>query len=312
MLGVMGRNQVALLGKAPCQGDFIRWNAADPVSQAFHRWLEESHEAVRRANTQLSSLPTGFVFTVPGGRQVLVGTLATSTDKVGRVFPLAVYVVIDAAGAAEHFASLPDSFRPFLAAGSQLLADAATLSVSDLEARVSGLAAVSSGDSMGAEAQKRRVLGSPVAPLVQQFQADGAPAGAQYYAFNTFVKACQAEQGKEPSKPGVTLECPFPEALGPYGWLELARRQLRWRTLPPAMFWHLGPAPRLFLSIGTPGPAVLMHLAKPGHSSMKVWPLHTKQASAIESARNALSPPRRQALEDPSTTVEAFLSAFGT
>jgi len=307
----MGRNQVALLGKAPCQGDFIRWNAADPVSQAFHRWLEESHEAVRRANTQLPAEPTCFVFTAPGGRQALVGTLATSSDRVGRVFPLAVYVAIDAAGAAEHLSSLPDSFRGFFAAGRQLLADAATLSASELEARVTALAAVSAGDAVGAEAHRRRVLGSSAAPLVQQFQPDGAPAGVPYYAFNTFLKACQAERGKEPSKPGVTLECPFPESLGPFIWAELAKRQLRWRSMPPAMFWHLGPSPRLLLSIGTPGVALLMHLAKPEHSSMKVWPLRTRQVSAIESAQKALSPAQRQALEDPGTTLEALLAAFG-
>ena len=49
MFGVKA-NSVALLGKAPCQGDFIRWNALDPVSQQFHKWLEEGHEVVRRAN----------------------------------------------------------------------------------------------------------------------------------------------------------------------------------------------------------------------------------------------------------------------
>ncbi|RKI43068.1 type VI secretion system-associated protein TagF [Corallococcus sp. AB004] len=312
MLGLMGRHQVALLGKAPCQGDFIRWNAADPVSAAFHRWLEESHEAVRRANAQLPAEPTSFVFTAQGGRQVLVGTMATSSDRVGRVFPLAVYVALDAAGAAEHVSSLPDSFRAFFTAGRQLLADAATLSASELESRVAALAAVSAGDSVGAEAHRRRVSGCSVSPLVEQFQADGAPAGVPYYAFNTFVKACRAEQGKEPSKPGVTLECPFPEDQGPFTWAELAKRQLRWRSMPPAMFWHLGPSPRLLLSIGTPGVALLMHLAKPEHSSMKVWPLRTKQASAIESARTALTPGQRQALEAPGTTVEALFAAFGT
>ncbi|MCP3098210.1 type VI secretion system-associated protein TagF [Myxococcus sp. K15C18031901] len=312
MLGVAGRNQVALLGKVPCQGDFVRWNAADGVSQAFHRWLEESHEAVRRANTRLSSEPTCFVFTMPGGRQALVGTLATSTDKVGRVFPLAVYVAVDAGGAAEQFPSIPDGFRAFFAAGARLLADAATLSASELESRVEALSAVSSADAMGASAQRRRLEAGPAVPLVERLQGEGAAPGVAYYAFNTFLKACQAERGKEPTKPGVTLECPFPESLGPFCWAELARRQLGWRSMPPAMFWHLGSSPRLLLSIGTPGVALLMHLAKPEYSSMKVWPLLTRQQSAIDSAQKALTLARRQALEDPTTTVESLLAAFGS
>jgi type VI secretion system protein ImpM len=310
MLEMMGRSQVALLGKAPCQGDFIRWNAGDALSQAFHRWLEEAHEAVRRANARLPETPVGFVFTAPGGRQALVGTLAASSDRVGRAFPLAVYLSVNAASAAEQVSALPDSFRAFFAAGRQLLADAASLSLGDLESRLAALASVSAGDAVGAEAQRRRVLASPAAPLLQRLQADGEPAGVPYYAFNTLLKACQAERGKEPSKPGVTLECPFPQPLGPFPWVELAKRQLRWRTAPPALFWHDGPAPRAFVSIGTPGVSVLMHLAKPEHSSMKVWPLRTRQAAAVESARQALSPAQRKVLEDPGTTVEALLTAF--
>jgi type VI secretion system protein ImpM len=309
MFGV--KNGVALLGKAPCQGDFIRWNATDPVSQQFHRWLEEGHEAVRRANLTLPAEPICFVFTVAGARQALLGMMAPSTDKVGRNFPLAVYVLVDNPPLAGNAPTLPGSHQAFFENARQLLADAATLSADELERRLEALGAHASGDATAADTYRRRTLAAPAAPLVQQFTGEGAAAGAQYYAFRTFVTACTAEKGKEPSKPGVTLDCPFPQELGPYPWLELARRLLCWRATPPSLFWHGGPSPRLLLSLGPPSSALLLHLARPEHSSMKVWPLRTKAANAIETAKNALSSTQRRALEDESATAESLVLAFG-
>jgi type VI secretion system protein ImpM len=313
MLGVNRGATVALLGKAPCQGDFIRWNAGDPVSQQFHRWLEEGHEAVRRANVLLPSEPIHFVFTVAGARQALVGMMTPSSDKVGRIFPLAVYLVVDASALAGHAnVLLPGSHEAFFAAARQLLADAATLSADDLNKRLDALSAQTAGDSGTAETYRRKAQLAPASSLVRQFTSDGAPPGVQYYAFRTFMTACSAEKGKEPSKPGVTLDCPFPAETGPFPWVDLARRLLQWRTTSPALFWHHGQSPRLLLSLGPPSSSVLLHLAKPDHSSMKLWPLRTKQPNAIETAKQALSPAQRRALEDESTTAEALIGAFGT
>lgn len=304
---------VALLGKAPCQGDFIRWNAGDPVSQQFHRWLEEGHEAVRRANVLLPAEPIHFVFTAAGGRQALVGVMAPSSDKVGRVFPLTVYMPVDTSALAGHATVLlPGSHEAFFAEARKLLADAATLSADELNKRVEALSAQTAGDSGNAEAYRRKAQLAPATSLVRQFTGDGALPGAQYYAFRTFMTACSAEKGKEPSKPGVTLDCPFPEETGPFPWVDLARRLLQWRTTGPALFWHHGPSPRLLLSLGPPSSAVLLHLAKPDHSSMKLWPLRTKQPNAIETAKQALSPAQRRALEDEGVTAEALIGAFGT
>ncbi|HZA49507.1 MAG TPA: TagF domain-containing protein, partial [Myxococcaceae bacterium] len=47
----------SLLGKIPSQGDFVRVQISHPVAHAFHRWLEEGHEVVRRANAELSEAP---------------------------------------------------------------------------------------------------------------------------------------------------------------------------------------------------------------------------------------------------------------
>src|SRR4051812_41631221 len=243
MFGVKA-NSVALLGKAPCQGDFIRWNAADPVSAQFHKWLEEGHEAVRRANLTLPAEPICFVYTAASGRQALVGMMAPSSDKVGRQFPLCVYVPVDLGPVAGNAATLQGSHQAFFAAAKQLLADSARLSADELTRRMEALNAHAAGDTAAADTYRRRALAAPASSLVKQFTGDGAPAGAQYYAFRTFMMACAAERGKEPAKPGVTLDCPFPEETGPYPWVEMARRLLQWRGMTPSLFWQAGPAPR--------------------------------------------------------------------
>jgi type VI secretion system protein ImpM len=310
MFGVKA-NTVALLGKAPCQGDFIRWNAADPVSAQFHKWLEEGHEAVRRANLTLPAEPICFVYTAAGGRQALVGMMAPSSDKVGRQFPLCVYVPIDLGPVAGNAGTLQGSHEAFFAEARKLLADAATLSADDLAKRVDALGAHASGDSAAADTYRRRALAAPASSMVGLFTGDGAAPGAQYYAFRTFMMACAAERGKEPAKPGVTLDCPLAEATGMYPWVEMARRMLQWRGMTPALFWHMGPNPRLLVSLGPPSSTLLLHLAKADHSSMKLWPLRTKATSAIETAKQALNSKQRQALDDASSTAESIVLAFG-
>lgn len=305
-------NAVSLLGKAPCQGDFIRWNAGDPVSQQFHRWLEEGHEAVRRANLTLPAEPICFVFTVAGGRQALLGMMGPSTDKVGRHFPLAVYVPVDVGPMSGNSPTLPGSHQAFFDGARQVLADAAKLSADELGKRVEALGAHASGDSAAADTYRRRAQAVPASTLVKQFTGEGAAAGAQYYAFRTFLMACAAERGKEAAKPGVTLDCPFPEETGPYPWIEMARRLLVWRASTPALFWHYGPSPRLLVSLGPPSPSTLMHLVKPDHSSMKLWPLRTKALNAIETAKQALNAVQRRALDDERSTAESLILAFSS
>jgi type VI secretion system protein ImpM len=311
MFGVKA-NSVALLGKAPCQGDFIRWNASDPVSAQFHKWLEEGHEAVRRANLTLPAEPICFVYSAAGGRQALLGMMAPSSDKVGRQFPLTVYVPVDLGPISGNAATLYGSHEAFFAGARQLLADAATLSADELEKRMEALNAHASGDSAAAETYRRRALAAPASALTGLFTGDGVPAFTRYYAFRTFMMACAAERGKEPSKPGVTLDCPFPESVGPYPWVELARRMLQWRGMTPALFWHLGPSPRLLVSLGPPSSTLLMHLAKPEHSSMKLWPLKTKATNAIETAKQALTARQKSALDDDSSTTETVILAFSS
>jgi type VI secretion system protein ImpM len=80
----------------------------------------------------------------------------------------------------------------------------------------------------------------------------------------------------------------------------------------PALFWNAGPQPRLLVSLGPPSSTLLLHLVKPDHSSMKLWPLRTKATNAIETAKQALNANQRRALDDEGATTESLILAFSS
>lgn len=297
----------AVLGKIPSQGDFVRLNGSHKIAQAFHRWLEEGHEAVRRASAELPAAPVNFVFTAPGERVALIGAMGRSEDRVGRSFPLCVFRIVEGPAAAARLGELPFAYGAFFRGAASLLADAAQLTSNEIGQRLGQLEPASRGDFALAGTQLRLLRAAAAEAHLRPLSAPERLPGNIYYGVRTFAVACRAERGKEPSKPGVMLDVPLAEDGDPGFWLELAQPLLAWKTLPPALFWLAGAAPRLLLCVGTPGPSVLMHLARPEHSSMKLWPLHTQQPSAVDAAREALSSDQRGAIDAAHTTVEELL-----
>ena len=140
-------NSVALLGKAPCQGDFIRWNAGDPVSAQFHRGWRRGTRPYAAPTCCCRPSPSHFVFSAAGGRQALVGMMAPSSDKVGRVSSRSPctcrWTPRRLAGNATTL--LHGSHEAFFAGRGKLLADAASSSADELHKRVEALYAQTAG-----------------------------------------------------------------------------------------------------------------------------------------------------------------------
>ena len=277
--------RVGLVGKAPCQADFLRLQATSPLALALQAWLAEGVEAARAARC---ALPTGtvyFLFTSPRERDVLLGVFAPSTDGVGRDFPLAVFTELPAPTAANQLALLPMAFAPFLGAGAALLRDAAALDLSGLTARVRALPFPQPEELARARRHLQGVLTSRRgAELLGPLNASGEGPGGAYYALHTFRTACEGERGRQRAAANVVLECPLPPGLGPSVWLELATRLLRWPVQPPSLLWSEVPEPRLLLGLGSLGPEVFPHLARPSRGSPRLWPLRTTRGAAIEQA----------------------------
>jgi type VI secretion system protein ImpM len=296
--------RVGLLGKAPCQADFIRLNAPAPVVHHFHRWLEDGVASLPAPLRRFPAAPVRFVYTSPGEKVALAGAMAASTDKVGRQFPLAIFCELDAASIAERFPLLPAALGPFLDGALRLIGAASSHSAAELAAQLGELPALQEAELSAADASRRQVLAE------RRTGALGAtvgkePPGAAFYAFRTFLSACVRDRAREPAKANVVLDCPLSPEIDPLPWLELARRVLQWRSAPPSFFWSA--EGRLLLSLGPPPPSVVGFLANPAQTGTKLWPLRAAQPSSIPAAKDALTPAQRDAIGREDASLEELL-----
>ncbi len=300
--------RASMVGKAPCQADFLRLDAASALAVQLQHWLADGVEAAHAARCGLPSTAVHFLFTAPGEANVLLGVFAPSTDGVGRDFPLAVFTELPGPTAANQLAVLPTAFGPFLRAAAPLLNDAATLDVAGLTQRVRALPYPSPEALARARRQLQGTWASTrgaelLGPLLRPGEVPGSP----YYALHTFRTACAGERHQQRSRANIILECPLPSGLGPSGWLELATRLLRWPSVPPALLWTESPEPRLLLCLGAMTPELFVHLARPGQGGQRLWPLRTSRVAAIEQAERALTEHQRRLIDSPTTTLEELL-----
>ncbi len=295
-----------LYGKIPAQGDFIRSNVADPAALEFTRWLEEAQEGLYRTGAALPDLPVCFLYASGGAKNAVVGALVPSRDSVGRVFPLAIFVPVDAVGLARRFARLPLAYAGFLGEVARLLGEASTLSAAELTARVRALSAPGAPEWDFAEGMAQLLLDRAADGLLASVSTGE---GGAAYGFRTFLSACATDRAEPPARTRVVLECPL-AGEGPAPWLDLATRALAWRQQPPAFLWTEAAPPRLLLSLGAPPPALLSHLARPDSRLSVVWPLRTAQVVAQQAAAQALSAAQREALSSPEWSISRVFSAL--
>ncbi len=295
-----------LYGKIPAQGDFVRANVVDPTALEFTRWLETAQEALYRTSTVLPDFPVCFLFTAAATRNAVVGALLPSRDLVGRVFPLAVFLPVDAGALARRFAHVPLAFVGFLGEVVRLLRESSHLTTAELASRLRELPLPGPQQWDFAEGMAQTLLDGPAEGLLASVSdGEGGPA----YGFRTFLAACATDRAEPPARTRVVLECPL-VGEGPAPWLELASRALAWRQQPPAFLWTEAAPQRLLLSLGAPPPALLSHLARSDSRLSVVWPLRTSQPAAQKTAEQALGPLQREALASPSWSIARVFAAL--
>lgn len=301
---------IGLYGKIPAQGDFVRVNASDPAALALIQWLADGVDVVQRAGAQLTSDTVFFLYRSQAARSVCVGAFAPSHDSVGRTFPMAVFALMDAAQLAGRFAEVPVAAVNFLAQAADLIARSPHLNASQLSDAVRMLQAPTPADFASATDTCRRTLAGTLGADMQRRLFGDLSQGRQYYAFRTFAEACAQVRGREPQKPGVTLQCPIASDVDLFAWLEATRRSLRWTEAPPGFFWTEGQAPQLLIALGPAPASVMLYLTGGGSSSAKLWPLWTDRADSIETAARAIPAAQRQALDDPHASLESLVASL--
>lgn len=291
---------VAIFGKLPALGDFLRLDATGPTAELLVGWLHEAIEPVHRAALALPAAPVRFLLAAPGAGEAAVGTMIASRDRVGRAFPLCLFAGVSAATAARHFPALPAAAADFCAAAEALL-----LRAGELAAPALAEAARALPRPRDARALEAALSGAAAERTFADLLAGAfpGPEGAAAYALSTLAAALKQVRGGPPAKATLAVEAAARDDAERWLWLELVRRGLGWAA-PPGLFWS---GERLLVALGPPPATLLAQLCDPGRPPAKIWPLRTDRAEAIAAARRGLAPEILRALDAPAGPATRFL-----
>ena len=281
--------ELGLFGKIPAKGDFVRHNIVDDAARSFEQWVQESNDALRGGGSELPAHPIRVVYTPPGSASTIIAVLVPSQDQVGRKFPIVLFALTPSAPIGQSFSALPLAWATWLDGAVALGHRAATLDLEQLKIGLAALPTPGPTDMMQAHATCEKALAHPLLPELHARIFQGSDA-MHYYAYQTFLTACQDASKGDPGKASTVLDCPIKVDVDLFVWLELARRVFGFPPAHPAFFWIEDPAPRLLFSLG-PAPLVMLQfLANPALEHQRLWPLTTDRTQAVEAARGTLGP----------------------
>jgi len=266
----------ALMGKLPCQPDFVREGFRGPATDALDAFLVHATPVLHQG-VGVAQLPTLFVSQIlPKQTHGLVGVVAASRDAAGRPFPVAVVHALQQAQLRAVQNDVFWRFSEFNERAEALIGKLARLSLEDARAELGALpkiaeepAAMSGNGSPPPAAFERGLTGTP-------------DPDAQSYALYVVASAFAARH------PGLSLDFPAQDASQARLWLTLCARVAE--ATSSALCILYAPAQgRLLIAIDAWHPSLLRAVADPGFSFDQLWPLGTPQAEARAHARSALA-----------------------
>lgn len=304
------RERVGVYGKIPAQGDFVRINAADAAAQSLDQWVQESLDAMQRVGVELPPGPTFFMHhRLDPSMPVTVGAMCPSRDRVGRVYPMIVFVRVDPAWVGSRFPGVAVGYGHFLRGAARILGDLARADAQLLSAWAKQLRAPTAQELAAADQVCRQSLdGIPAASVHARLFGDPS-LGLRYHAFRTAIEACDAARSMASRVP-ITLDCPLRADVDLFTWLELTRRRLYGSGLVPTVVWREEADPRAMISLGPAHPSMLKFLARPAEPANALWPLRTDRPDVVAQSAAALAPHHRQALDRFDLSLEVLLSVL--
>jgi type VI secretion system ImpM family protein len=303
-------NTVSVYGKIPSQGDFVRIHASDPVAQALDIWVQESLEALQRTASEFPSDPVYFVFCPPlQNAHTLIGVMLRSSDSVGRMYPLVIFVRVDPVALGGAYSGFPTAYSRFLSDAARLHGELPRTDAALLAQKVRSLRVPSPAEITQAGAVCQHVLTTFFcSDLIVRLFSD-ASLGKQYYAFKTVLDACDTTRMRPPRTP-IVLDCPIGGDVDLFVWLELCRRRLQNTPIRPGFVWCERDTGRLLVTLGYSHGSVVRMLVHPEETPTQLWPLLTTRQDAIELARQGIAPHHRQCLDTPTVSFETLLATL--
>jgi type VI secretion system ImpM family protein len=270
----------ALLGKLPCQPDFVREGFRGPATDALDAFLVQASPLLHQG-VGVGQLPTMFVSQVlPKQAHGLIGVVAPSVDAAGRPFPVAVVHALpqDQLRAVQSDAFW--RFTDFLERAEALVGKLGRFTLEDARAELAALPTIAE------EPAAMSGTGSPPPAAFERGLAkshEGSPdPDAQSYALYVVASAFAARH------PGLTLDFPAHDPSQARLWLTLSARVAE-ATSSALCILYAPTLGRLLIAIDAWHPNLLRAVADPGFSFDQLWPLGTPQAEARAHARSALA-----------------------
>jgi type VI secretion system protein ImpM len=299
----------SVFGKIPSHGDFVAQGTGSETGRAFERWLQMANERMFESKTTLPEAPLGFSYRAPKASSVLLGVMARSRDKVGRVFPLALFWELDDPTAIEHVAVLPAALPDVYEALSETVVAGETLSKAEL------LAAVSEATFPRPDELRRRVS-------VQQQRLDSCSLGTLFerifgdepgvhYAMSVLVGACKSAEGNPVAQP-VVLGARATSDLELSFWLACAAACLPDHARPASAIWDVATS-TVLIAMGSPDSNLLNYLMGPRVQYRKFWGTLNPAPDANDRAKMRLPQAVLEAIDDAhNMKVGDFLSTLAS
>jgi type VI secretion system protein ImpM len=272
--------------------------------------VQENLDGMQRAGLELSEAPTYFVHhRLDPAVPVTVGALCRSRDRVGRVYPMIVFVRVDPAWIASRFPGVSVGYGLFLRGAARILGDLARADAQLLGAWTKQLRPPSAQELGAADGVCRQSLDGIAAGSVHTRLFGDPSRGLRYHAFKTVIDACDVTRAGAGRVP-ITLDIPLGADVDLFALLELCRRRLYGSGVVPTMVWREDADPRAMVALGPAHGAMLRYLARPSEQASALWPVVTDRYDVIAQSAQALHPHHRQALDRFDLSLEVLLGAL--
>lgn len=273
----MGREQqLAVVGKMPCRGEFVRTTAMSEVERAFEAWLQVN---VERSRGKIPECVVRFLVRPMVKGPSLVGTWIPSRDAVGREFPLAIVACVPEELSALPWSLLPLYYGTLLECAGACLARAADANFETLVTGAHALELPHPSSALRAlHEASQAITALQVVMFGKRLFGEGWREGLNY-ALATLLQATEQHD--------LTMDLPCSSESDLYVWLELSRACLGRRASPGALLWTAD-GQRALVTLGSPSEQSVTYLMEPDHASQRRWPLWTKRAEAARGARRSI------------------------
>ena len=282
-------------GKVPALGDFVRTSSPSDEMIAFETWITRALESAEaRLGPELkqswkSATPHAFLWSGAIDKKVrgiFAGVVMTSTDSVGRRFPLVIGSPLPPTALVQQPHIAPLLLRDFFQEAAVAVARAhATKSAADFQAQIATMEPPAFDDTEATLAAydtwaKGQQAGDVWNTLFGAADADRA----SRHALGMIFDATTPFRGQE--TPPLTLGVRVP--LGSLGanvcalWIDLVRAAAGWKSTVPSFFVPIGPAnPQALIQLGAEAPpSVLADIFVPTPDSESVCELGSSERAA--------------------------------